>query len=236
MIKWLFPSKKDAVGDDRLSRYRPLREAGRNLNVALAKLLSKDAVLECGKKLGIAKAGMVIFNNDDEVTVLYDYCLYHHRRGNKTVIERYLEQSPPEQGSLDAALVQAMQQARFSIFLITAITPRQGAVVQDLVRGDTLQLVDLGIAETGMPGILLLGRLLPVDDFYMSTGSLIPVSEPVYQEKLLPIVKKFLPGDAERQQPLAAAPAAAYAAQMLRIALHAGGEDNVFYTDIARAG
>lgn len=231
---WPFSSKKSSAGHDVLDRYKSLREAGRDLNLTLAKQLPKDAVPECGKKLGIAKAGTLIFNNDDEVAVLFDYCLYHYRRGNKTVIERRLE-SPPAADSLDMALLQAMMQARFSAFILVKITPRQGAVVRDLVQGDTMELVDIGISETGTPGTVLLGRLLPLPDFYMSSGALIPLSEPAYQEHILPVIKKFMPdGPSVPHRPMSASQTAAYVAQMIRGALQAGGMDNVFYSDIAR--
>lgn len=232
---WPFSCKKSSATNDVLDRYKRFREAGRNLNLTLVKQLPKDAVPECGKKLGISKAGTLILNNDDEIAVLFDYCLYHYRRGNKTVIERYLE-SPPAADSLEMALLQAMLQARFSAFMIMKITPRQGAVLRDLVQGDTLDLADIGVSETGAPGTVLVGRLLPLPDFYMSSGALIPLPEPVYQEHLLPVVKKFMPdGPSAQHRPMSATQTAAYVAQMIRVALHAGGADNVFYSDIERS-
>jgi len=177
-MKWPFFSQQSSVSNDLLDRYQRWREVGRDLNLLLVQRLPKDAVPECGKKLGIFKAGTLILNHDDEIAVLYDYCLYHFRRGNKTVIDRYLEQSPPAADSLEMTLLQAMTRVRFSMFRVMAITPRQGAVLRDLVQGDTIDLIDLGLAETGTPGSLLLGRLLPLPGFHMSSGTLIPVPEP----------------------------------------------------------
>ncbi|BBL72712.1 hypothetical protein [Methylogaea oryzae] len=236
-MKWPFFFKRSAADDGRLDSYKRMRRAGRDLNMALAKRLPKDAVPEFGKKLGLFKAGTLILNNDDEIAVLYDYCLYHYRRGNKNVIERFLEQSPPAADSLDMTLLQAMLQSRFSAFRIVSITPRQGAVLLDLVRGDTLELVDLGIAETGTVGTILVGRLLPLPDFHMSTGTLIPLSEGEFAGSIVPIIEKFLPaGEDGRRPAMSATQEASYVGRVVKETLRAGGMENVFYSDMERVG
>lgn len=235
-MKWPFFAKRSSAKDERLESYKRLRQAGRALNLELAKQLPKNAAPEFGKKLGLAQGNMLVFNNDDEVAVLYDYCLFHYRRGGKTVIERYQEQTPPEPDSLEGLLLQAMLQSRFSVFRIERILPRQGAVLQDLVYGDTREIIDLSLAQTAMPGMLLLGRLLPLPEFHMSSGSLIPLSDEEYASRIAPIVKKFFPADAATPAKIAPAQEAAYAGLVLRAALRIGAMDNVFYTDIEPAG
>lgn len=236
-MKWLFSSQQSSVHNDLLDQYKRLREVGRDLNMMLVKRLPRDAVPECGKKLGLFKAGTLILSNEDEIAVLYDYCLHHYRRGHKTVIERYLEQSPPAADSLEMTLLQAMTQAHFSVFRVMDTTPGRGAVLMDLVEGETIELIDIALSETARLGSILLGRLLHLPDFHMSSGTLIPVSQSVYQEQIVPIVWKFMPyGRPDRQRPMSATQTAAYVAQMIRVALHAGGMDHVFYTDIEPSG
>ena len=91
-MKWPFFSKKPPRPDQEglVERYKQLRSVSRKLNLTLIKQLPKVAVPECGKKLGIFKAGTLTLNNDDEIAILYDYCLHHYRRGGKNTIERYL--------------------------------------------------------------------------------------------------------------------------------------------------
>ncbi|QSA96302.1 hypothetical protein [Methylococcus sp. EFPC2] len=232
-MKWFPFFRKNPRRSERAGRYQQLRKAGRELNAVLAKQVPKTAIGECGKKLGIYKAGNLILNNDDEIAILFDYAIHHYRRGGKTVIERYLEQSPPEPGSDAATLLQAMQQSRYSVFRVVEIEPNQGARLHDLLRGDSLDLMDLGLAATGTPGVVLAGMVLPLDDFHISSGSLIPLPEGVFEEKILPVADKFMAADADGTRPvLSPAQAASFAAQVIRIALYAGGEDNTFYTDI----
>ena len=236
-MKWPFFSSFKKKPDDRteemLDRYRRFRKAGIALNTGLAKQVPKAAVPECAKKLGLSKAGTLILNNDDEVGILYEYCFHHYRRAGKNVIERHLEQAPPAAGSAEASLLQAMLKSRFSAFLVEAINPHTGAALLDLITGETFDLVDIGLSQTGTAGVVLVGRILPMDGFNMSSGTLIPLPLPIYEQNLAPVVAKFLPGDGPKSHPLfSPTQEASFTAQLIRTALHAGGEDNTFFTDM----
>ncbi len=80
--------------DELLNRYKWLREVGRNLNNHLVTLVPKAALLECGKKLGLVQGKALVLDNEEELSILFDYCLYNYRRGGKNIIERYMETSP----------------------------------------------------------------------------------------------------------------------------------------------
>ncbi len=233
-MKWPFTFNKKNPGfnQERIDRYKQLRAIGRDLNMILVKQLPKAAVAECGKKLGIYKAGTLILNNDDEIAILFDYCLYHYRRGGKNVIERYLDNSPPPSDSMEMTLLQAMQASFYSIFKVVEIHPKQGASIKDLLSQKVINLFDIGLSETGYLGLHITGRLLPFADFHMSSGSLIPLPDTVFEGTIIPIVRKFFktyePGNMPTLSP---GQEASFTAEMIRVSLHAGGEDNVFYTD-----
>lgn len=235
-MKWLFSfhRKNNKRPDAGLfDHYRQIREAGRALNLSLAKQLPKSAVQECGKKLGLFKAGTLILNNEDEIAILYDYAFYHHRRTDRNLIERYLRNAEAAPGSIEAELLQGMANSYYSLFRMDEVRSGQGALLRDLLTDESLELMDKGLGDTGIPGIILAGRILPLADFNMSSGTMIPLPEPVFQEKIVPVIEKFLHGRTLGSHPLLPpGQEAAFVAQVIRIALHAGGEDNVFYTDI----
>jgi hypothetical protein len=232
-MKWLSFFSSKARDPELIDRYRDLRRVARNLNIKLIKELPKAALPECAKKLGIVKAGTMIFNNDDEIAVVYDYCLHHYRRGNKTVIDRWREQSIPPLEDDESTLLNAMSEARCSVFRIAEIRPRQGAALDDLAYGDRIELTDLCLADAAIPGTLVVGRVLKLPDLSMSSGTLIPLPDASYKQSVVPLIRKFLPnGDGDSERRLAPAPDASFTALLLRIALHAGGEDNVFYSDV----
>lgn len=238
-MKWLpslFKRQPDRFGEETVERYKQARAAGRELNMALVKELPKAAVPECGKKLGLVKAGTLILNNDDEIAILYDYCFHHYRRDGKNTIDRHLLNAPPPPGSVEQAVLDAMRASYYSLFRILEIHPRQGARLEDLVGGGTVDLLDISVSETGEAGTVLAGRVLPFQDFSMSSGTLIPLTEAVYEEKLKPVVRKFAKsGEPAGRPQMSDSQEAAFTAETIRVALHAGGEDNVFYTDIESA-
>jgi hypothetical protein len=234
-MKWpfFFKSKPKRFSAEQVDYYRDIRARGRILNMALVKELPKAAAPECGKKLGLVKAGTLILNNDDEIAILYDYCLYNYRRDGKNIIERHSLTAPPPADSLDAVLLQAMQQAYYAVLKVVDIHPNQGANLQNLITGETLDIIDISLSETGEPGIVLVGRIIPLGEFNMSSGTLIPLPESVYEDKLKPVIGKFVKSDATGEKlKLSASVEASLTAEIIRVSLHAGGEDNVFYTDI----
>lgn len=237
-MKWLLSlftggsGASDGSDEALIEQYRQLRKQGRESSLALIRQLPPPAVPECGKKLGLYKSGTLILNQDDELAIVYDYCLHHYRRAGKNVIERALENTAAAQDSPDRAFLQALMGARFSVFCIEDILPHRGARLRDLITGDTMDLTDLGLSSTGQPGILLTGRLLRIGEITLSSGTLIPVPEPVYHSRILAVIQKFIPEIPTAHPELSASQSAAMEAQIQRIALHEGGEDNVFYTDV----
>lgn len=234
-MKWPFFSKKSPTSGNQqiVERYKQIRSVSRGLNVTLVKQLPKAAVPEYGKKLGMYKAGTLILNNDDEIAIVFDYCLYHYRLGGKNVIERYLLNSPPAPDSIEMSILQAMTASFYSIFRIMDIHHKQGASLLDLLSNQVINLVDIGISETGSVGLEFTGRLWPFTDFHMSSGSLIPLPQTVFDNKIVPIISKFFktyePGNMPKLSP---GQEASFVGEIIRVSLREGGADNVFYTDI----
>jgi hypothetical protein len=94
-----------------LARYRRLRAVGRDLNNRLVARLSKDALHEGGRRLGILRGGALVFETEDQAAVLMDYCLYDVRRKGRTTIEQYLIDSQPEPEADEMACLRSMQHA-----------------------------------------------------------------------------------------------------------------------------
>lgn len=233
-MKWFLsllgrePKQED---EELMDRYKRFRQLGRSYNLELIKQLPPPALPESGKKLGLYKAGTLILNQDDEIAVAYDYSLHHYRRAGKNAIERALATSPPALDSDEMVYLKSMATARFSLFRVEDILPRRGASLVDLVTGKRLDLMDIGLSSAGTPGIIVAGRVLSFDGFNMSSGTLIPVPEGVFESRMRAVISKFLP-DTDEPPTLSPAQSAAFEAQVIRIALHDGGEDNSFFTDM----
>ncbi len=74
---------------EKLARYQQLRATGRKLNRILLDWLPNNALKECGKRLGIYREDTLVFNSEDETSVLMEYCICDYRWDGQNVIERY---------------------------------------------------------------------------------------------------------------------------------------------------
>ena len=220
--------------DELLSRYKRLREVGRNLNSHLVTLVPKAALLECGKKLGLVQGKTLALDNEEELSILFDYCLYNYRRGGKNIIERYLETSPTLATEDEMILLKAKLNSYYSLFSVEEVHQGRGATLRDILRDKTLLLMDLGIGTSAIPGMLFAGRVIPLADFHMTTGTFIPVSDKRLVEKaIMPIVKKFLRhGKPTDDSIFSPGQKAALVAQIIRVLLRAGSLDRMMYQDI----
>lgn len=68
---------------DRYQRLQPLRL---RLNRELVQRLTKDVLDEGAKKLGILRRGVYVFDDEDQSSVLMDYCIYNVFRGGHSAV------------------------------------------------------------------------------------------------------------------------------------------------------
>lgn len=158
-----------------ISRYQRIRTVGFNLNNRLAAGLSREVLLDGGQRLGIRRGGKLIFNSEDESSVLMDYCLYDVRRNGRSAVEQALIQSSLDPESDEMICLRTMQHATYSIFEVGSVEPGFGITVQDLLANETRLIIDMGLSSTAKPGLLIASRLLSFDGFSMTGGAAIPI-------------------------------------------------------------
>lgn len=202
--------------------HRTARESLKTLQLSLIKQLPPSAFPEAAKKLGLAKVGTIVIQQDDEFAVVYDHCIHHHRRTGKNIIERTAESDTL------ADMLMALNDSFFSVFKVDEINPHLGAQLTDMITGTPLSLFDRSVADNGQKNLLLVGRLVPIDGGYISTGWLIPTLEPVFESRLKPIIERFT----NSRDQLSETQHAAMEAQILRVCLQFTSEDLGFFTDM----
>ena len=159
-----------------ISRYKRLRAVGRNLNHKLVQRLSTDVLHEGGRKLGILQRGTLVFNSEDETSILMDYCLYNVRRKGRNAVEQYLIDSAPEPESDEMACLRAMQRAVYSLYVVESVIREFGVTVRDLLSNENIVIVDVGFGSTAKPGLVFASRLLFHDGIVMTGGAALPIS------------------------------------------------------------
>lgn len=180
-----------------LARYKHLRAIGRQLNDKLVKRLGKDVLDEAGKKLGILQGGTLVFNFEDETSVLMDYCLYDVRRKGHNAVEQYLLDALPDPESDEMACLRAMQHPVYSVFLVESVLSGFGVTVRDLLSNKTIVIVDIGFGDTAEAGVLFASRLLFHEGFAMTTGAALPIGLPPedQRESISKMLAKAAPND-----------------------------------------
>ena len=216
----------------RLASYKQLRELGKELNSFLIRQVPKSVILKCGKKLGLVRGKKLVLGNQDELSVLFDSCLYSYRRKGKNVVQRYLDQSPPPADSELMVLLQAMSKAYYSLFAVEKIHTGKGASMKDLIMNHCFLLMDIGIGETALPGMIFAGRVLSFGDFSMTSGTFIPVDRDLVESDILPVVERLFQGKKDGDALLTPGQEATFSGQIIRAAVRAGTFDRIKYSEI----
>jgi hypothetical protein len=214
----------DSKETDLINRYQQLREKGQYLNSDIINTLSKSAMIASGKKLGVIKGKTFQLGSEEELGVVFDYCLYSHRQGGQNAIERYLKNSPPPEDSDEMLLLTAMTQSFYSVFSVEEVHEGQGVTVRDILTDNSFFLMDIGLGNQAMPRLLLASRILQLRDFYMSTGAMLPLFNKGLIEEIFGIIEKFIEHKKNQTGKAFFSPTheAAFSAQVIRAALRDG--------------
>ena len=158
-----------------LDRYRRLREVRFRLNNFLVTTIPKKTLEDCGRILGFIQKGVLIFETEDESSLLMDYCIYYPETDGRNLVAKYLEKSPPPADSDELIALQAMTHAYYSLFQIVGVERGVGVSVFDVLRDETGFIVDVGLGNTAQRHMMLATRIIPANGFLVTGGAGLPV-------------------------------------------------------------
>ena len=206
--------------------YLQLRKVGMKLGHKLVMSLEKDVLEEGGSKLGMVQNGVLVFNSEDESSVLMDYCIYNVYRGGRNAVRMMLEDAPPSNPD-ELALLKAQMGAYYSIFRVEDVEPGVGVTLRDLLRAQSLFMTNVGMGNSMREGFGLAGRVIPLDGYFMSGGAMLPFDARA-AKRFQPKLDRWHNGktDFARLRP---AEEAELAAQVIRAALDSGMGEHIVY-------
>jgi SEC-C motif-containing protein len=158
-----------------LPRYQELREVSKKLCTRMLKDLSSDALLEAARRLGLNQGETLVLGSEDELSILMEHALHDDWREGKNAIQRYLEESPPPEGSIDRLVLESQAEAHYSLFEVKELESGVGATITDHLFGGTAFLVDIGLSTSARVGLVIAMRVFSPETFLMSTGAPLPV-------------------------------------------------------------
>lgn len=168
-------SHQDTLFEDVVTRYERLRPVRLRLNNELVRCLSRDVLNDGAEKIGILRSGTFVFDNEDETSVLMDYCIYDVYRNGRNAVEQYRCDCSTDPDSDEMACLRAMQGATYALVVVLGVEPGVGCQVRNLFTEETLLLVDMGFSKTAQPGAVIATRLLDFGSYVATGGAALPV-------------------------------------------------------------
>ena len=117
----------------------------------------------------------LVLGHIDEIGVVMDYCIYDYRQEGLNTVERYIADSQLNPDSDDYTSVNVMSESFYTLVQVQDILPGSGVRVNDLLGEEQFFLIDIGLSHTAVRGMVLATRLLPFNDFVMTSGAALPV-------------------------------------------------------------
>ncbi len=168
-----------------LGRYRDLRAIGTRHHSAALAFVSRQAILEHAKRLGLAEGRMLVAESEEEMTLVFDLALYAAKEARSRALDRYARAARLPPGSNEALMLDAMRHARFSVWRIERRHDTVGLVITDLLREAEGWLVDERLEASAPEGMAFAGRVCNPDRFAMTCGVIVPVTRDLIEEVTL---------------------------------------------------
>src|SRR5258708_1578104 len=96
-----------------VERYKRLRRLAPDLNHRILKTIPREAMYEVGEAIGILHQGVLVFDSEDETSILMDCCLYDWMQDGQNLVQKYAEGHPALPGTEEHELLQAYLQAKY---------------------------------------------------------------------------------------------------------------------------
>lgn len=192
-----------------LDTYIKYRKLGRKLNNKIIdSCLTREILNEAGESLGILKDNTMIFDNEDESHFLMDFALYECKSGGKNVLKNYIEKIGGKNED-EKILLKGLENSYTSLFEVSDINPNEFSLVlrDELIKKENIVLIDRGFSLTGKKGMLIFARVIPIEDFFMTSGAAFafnPQHEKTLLEEFESIKKNSHPLDLNKKNFIAA--------------------------------
>jgi hypothetical protein len=167
-----------------LTRYRRLRQISKEHHQAVLDIIAPDVVLGWAKRLDLTQGRTVLLESEHEMTLVEDLAIYLPRLGRSHPLDRYARAAKFASGSDEAIVLEAMRQARFSLWRVERRHETVGLVLRDLLRGGEIRLVDEAMEKNTPLGVEMAARLLSLEQFAMTARIVVPVNPDLIKEVL----------------------------------------------------
>lgn len=178
-------------------KYKKYRKAAIELNKKITeKVFDAVDLDDAVNLLGFDRRGRtIIFDSEFEMDVMSDFMMFESIKGEKRSIDVYKEKYPAET-DFEEEILEALINSRSSLFKIEHIDKKDNTIwlFDILNEKQNIPLVDIGLSMSAETGFLMFTRLIPFEDFCMTSGvSFVfnPNLETYVARRYKKIMKKF---------------------------------------------
>src|SRR5687768_14110791 len=125
-----------------LNHHRRLRAILKNHQNRAAKTVPRTAFRKWARTFDLLVGDLLLVETDAELTILFDFLIYHPRQRGRTLAQKYLASLPPTNDPDETLIRHAMANPRYALLKVTASHSFTGVTARDLLRGTTAFVVD----------------------------------------------------------------------------------------------
>ncbi|HEY0522075.1 MAG TPA: hypothetical protein VGD08_01715 [Stellaceae bacterium] len=171
--------------DELLTRCRNYHEIFLQHQSAAMKMLSRQTILDCGHRLGLANRKTLTMGTTGEMTLIFDLAVYTSLLpGRSRALDRYRKSAKFSAESDEARILDAICHSRFALWKIEGLHETAGTIVRDPARQQNAWFIDVVLPDRPLPeGAYLAMRLCEPDGtFSLPCGSVVPVTSDMLDE------------------------------------------------------
>jgi hypothetical protein len=156
--------------------YLAIRKVALKLNDKhLVPSLPKEAFDFAASNLGMLHGKTIVMDTEDQIAVVADFAIFNHRVNGKNAIQRYQEEHALEISPLQSKWLTGAVNSRYTLLLLGTPIPEIGLQAVDILTGDQLVITDVNFSRSSAAGLTVATRIIPIDDFYITSGAPLPV-------------------------------------------------------------
>jgi hypothetical protein len=188
-----------------------------DIQTAALKNIPHSSFLPHAKRIGLSD-GKVLFTDDMvELSLAFDLAVYTASAGRTRAIDRCARKRLPASSPDEALVLRALQASRFSIFRTIGRCEPAGVLLEDLMRGGAISLLDEGLEKSAEPGATFAMRVAPIEEFVITCGAIVPIRIEIFDE-----IIDFLTDGAPDAELAALADNRRFAASIYELAIELG--------------
>ena len=187
----LFPKKPE---NRKVQRYKELREIDRKFISEIIKIIPTKIIDCTAIEMNLLFKGTLVFDSEEEMSYLFDRIVFDIMWDGENAIEHFEAESEYKPSEDEKKHLNAMKEARFSLFEIVGRNPGISVYLSDLLSGilinNQVELTDLSMSETFSNGLLLATRIVKIENMCMTTGASYPFL-PIHKDALISGIRKL---------------------------------------------